>query len=564
MSEPRASGGYSWLAADERGAPARVEDMLRLLGKASRAHQLYLANNPAYHRSLELLRKSMGEVWKLLPEVALTVTERALLLDGKPVFQEEARASDTLPWLLYKDGVREIRLLPAFEEAEVEDFLAVLGKLRRSAASEDDAITLLWERDFSYLRYRYVEQAEDDELPGLLAGATPGRLSGTHHGEPESPVQPPTGVVSLQDFDGSLHFLTDRELTYLREQLAAEYAHDLRADVANQLLDVMELIPARQSRDEVCAALEELLIQSLSVGDYRASAHLLREAAVTASRAPALESAHAERLRGLATQLSTPAALGQLLESLESGSVMAPEADLQELLGQLRPQALETTFRWIDRVQSSRFRMALRAAGDRLARESSSELVRLIGSDEPPVASEAVKRSGELKAQSAVPALIGLIKREDRELRVLAAQALAEIATPAALQTLADFLEADDRELRLVALRAVGSRGYRAALPRLAELVRSKRLRERDLTEQMAAFDAYGSLCGDEGVALLDNLLNGRSFMGRRAASTVRACAAVALGRVNSGRAQAVLRRATDEKEPVVRTAIQRAMRGVR
>ncbi len=564
MNAPRVSGAYGWLAADDRGAPASVEDMLRHLGKASRAHQLYLANNPTYQRALGLLRRSMESVWKLLPELTLAVTERALLLDDRPVFVEAERTADTLPWLLYKDGVRELRLLPGFEGAEVEDFLAVLGQLRRAAANDDDAISLLWERDFSFLRYRYVEQADDDEVPSFTTGESTGRLGGTDDGESDRTTAGPAAVVRLEEFDGSLHFLVEHELTYLQEQLAAEYAHDLRADVANQLLDVLELVPARQARDEVCAALEELLIQSLVAGEYRAVAHLLRETAVTCSRAPALEPVHLERLRGLATELSTPAALGQLLEALDSGSAPSSENDLQELFGQLRPQALETVFRWLERVRSARLRTALRAAADRLAQESSAELVRLIASDELSVASEAVRRSAQLRAQSAVPALRGLLERDDRALRVLAAQALAEIATPAALQALAGLVEADSRDLRLVALRAMSARGYRGALPQLEALVRGKRLRDRDLTEQMAVFDAYGALCGDEGVALLDSLLNGKSLIGRRAESTVRACAAIALGRVGSGRAQAVLRRATGEREAVVRTAIQRAMRGVR
>lgn len=562
MTAPRVPGAYAWLAADDRGAPAAAEEMLKLLGKASRAHQLYLANNPTYQRALELLRKSLTALWGQLPELVLSVTESALLLDDRPVFQEAERASDTLPWLLYKDGVRELRLLPGFEEQEVESLLGVLGQLRRAAASDDDAITLLWERDFSFLRYRYVEPSGDDEMAGFPTGESPGRLSGTA-GEGVTAVEEPlANVVRLQDFDGSLHFLAERELAYLREELAREYGHDLRGDVVNQLLDVLELVPARQARDEVCAALEELLVQSLLAGDYRAAAHLLRETAVSVARATALAPSHEERLRRLAGQLSEPDALGQLLETLESGPALPAEGDLRELLDQLRPAAMATIFRWIDRVQSTRLKTALRAAGDRLALESSAELIRLIGSDELAVASEAVRRSGASRAQAAVPALGALLRRDDRALRVLAAQALAEIATPGALQALAGLVDADDRELRLTALRAVGSHGFRGAFAHVDALVRGKRLRDRDLTEQMAAFEAYGALCGDEGVQLLDGLLNGRSLIGRRADSTVRACAAVALGRVGSAAALQALRRAAEEKEAVVRTAVQRAMRG--
>jgi HEAT repeat protein len=116
--------------------------------------------------------------------------------------------------------------------------------------------------------------------------------------------------------------------------------------------------------------------------------------------------------------------------------------------------------------------------------------------------------------------------------------------------------------VRLVVLRAIAAQSYRAALPRLDALIRERRLRERDLTEQMAAFEAFGSLCGDEQVGVLDQLLNGRSLIGRRQDPSLRACAAVALGRVKSERARAALARAADEKDVVVRAAVQRAVRG--
>ena len=99
-------------------------------------------------------------------------------------------------------------------------------------------------------------------------------------------------------------------------------------------------------------------------------------------------------------------------------------------------------------------------------------------------------------------------------------------------------------------------------LPKLDEMVKGKAIREANLTEKMAVFEAYGGLCGDDGVAGLDAMLNGKSLFGRREDSELRACAAVALGRVNSARAQDALRRATSEKDVIVRTAVNRALRG--
>ena len=66
--------------------------------------------------------------------------------------------------------------------------------------------------------------------------------------------------------------------------------------------------------------------------------------------------------------------------------------------------------------------------------------------------------------------------------------------------------------------------------------MKGRALRDADLTEKMAVFEAYGALCGDEGVAALDAMLNGKSLFGRREDSELRACAAVALGRVGTRR----------------------------
>jgi hypothetical protein len=78
----------------------------------------------------------------------------------------------------------------------------------------------------------------------------------------------------------------------------------------------------------------------------------------------------------------------------------------------------------------------------------------------------------------------------------------------------------------------------------------------------MAMFELYGALCGDPGVSLLDGILNARGFLGRREDSEARACAAMALGRVGTDPATESLRRASNEKDIVVRNAVNKALRG--
>ena len=60
----------------------------------------------------------------------------------------------------------------------------------------------------------------------------------------------------------------------------------------------------------------------------------------------------------------------------------------------------------------------------------------------------------------------------------------------------------------------------------------------------------------------MDGLLNSRGLFGKKEDVELRACAAMALGRVGSEAAIATLRRAANEKEVLVRNAVNRALRG--
>ena len=61
---------------------------------------------------------------------------------------------------------------------------------------------------------------------------------------------------------------------------------------------------------------------------------------------------------------------------------------------------------------------------------------------------------------------------------------------------------------------------------------------------------------------LLDGMLNSRGLFGKKEDPELRACAAMALGRVGSDAAIATLRRASNEKEILVRNAVNRVLRG--
>jgi HEAT repeat protein len=541
-----------------------VEEVLRLLGRAIRAHQLYLHNNPTYLRAIENLRHAFPPLWALAEEAILEVTDTQLKLDDYAVVNEPDKTGDALPWVLFKDGVRELRLLKGVEDQEIVALVQILARVRKAAPEEDDLLTLLWEQEFAFLRYRYVDvgfdgsatidRDETAERPHLVDSAA-------MREPPREQIAPP-GVVNMDDFDSTLYFLDESEIEYLREEIRQHYASDLRHNVVTMLLDVFELQTDPAIRDEICGILDGLLVSLLSAGHLRTVAFLLREVNIAASRARDLTPAQRETLLSLPNRMSEPEAVSQLLQALDERVELPPQDELNELFEQLRVGSLGTIFAWLGRIANPNVRRLLEAAADRLAAGNTAELVRLIGATERDVALEAVRRSGASRASAAIPALARLLGQGDAEMRLAAVNALAEIASPGAMQHLERALDDGERDVRVAAAKALAARQHRAALQKLEGALTGKRLQEADLTEKMAFFEAYGSMCGDVGVALLDGILNRRGFFGKREDPEFRACAALALGRIGNDTALGALRRAGSDKEILVRNAVNRALRG--
>jgi hypothetical protein len=332
--------------------------------------------------------------------------------------------------------------------------------------------------------------------------------------------------------------------------------------VTSTLLDIFEQQTKAEIRLEILEILDSTLVNLLATGHFRGVAHLLREVQTTTQRAPELSAEHKRALIELPVRLSAPESLGQLLQSLDDAAELPPQAELMELFDQLRPIALGTVLSWLRRMHNPKVRPLLEAAAERLASLNTSELVRLILAQEREVALEAIRRAGALKTPAAVQSLSKVLSGQDVELRQVTVHALTEIGSPSALQALERGVEDADREVRISTVRAFTARTYRLVLPRIDAVVKGKAIREADLTEKMAFFEAFGTLSGEGGVEYLDSVLNGKGFLGRREDSELRACAAIALGRISSPKATEVLRKASSEKDVVVRNAVNRALRG--
>lgn len=534
---------------------ADVQEVARGFAKALRTHLLYEGHSPALDRFVETLRERFATLWERLPYLILQVEESALIWEGTAAYTGEER--DNLAFSLYKDGVRELTFQPGFEGDDLTAFLELLARIHRLRADEEDLLTLLWEHDWGYFRYRYVEPlSEGVKIPEGGEGAA-GRAS-----QPPREDPAPLSTVSTEDFREALYFLDEGEMRRLEAELDREMHRDLWTDVLNALFDRLEDGEAERQGTvvEICG---DLLPTLLGAARLQTASYMLGELVriATSRRMPPPVM---RAVRGLFDQMARADTVAELARIVDEAGEGLSREHLSSLLSFFPPESLGPLLRAGESAASEHARAALMGAAERLAGANAAALRGFASDADPGVAAGAARLIGRLRVTEAAADVARLLARPEPRLRLAAVEALQELRSPTASGALEGALEDADREVRVAAARAIAALRWTAARARLEAALDSKRLREADLTERIAFFEAYGGLTGAEGVPLLDKVLNGKSWLGRRESGEMRACAALGLGRIRHPAADKALASAAADTDPVVRNAVGRAIRALR
>ncbi len=220
----------------------RVADALRQFAKAARAQQLYLPNNPMHVRAMDSVREAFVSLWTETDAIQLQISDAEFRWWGHPVMEEPGRTSDSLPWLFYKDGIRELTMVEGFEKQDLGILLGLIQRTRLAQGEGDDLLTLLWEHEFTTLQYKYVEVGTDAGTPLVAPAHAPGERivspRSVESGATETLVS--SSIARMDDYDATLYFLDDHEIEYLQREIRSDYSSDLRSQVVASLLDTYE------------------------------------------------------------------------------------------------------------------------------------------------------------------------------------------------------------------------------------------------------------------------------------------------------------------------------------
>ena len=551
-----------------------LADVFVALDKATRARRLYQENNPVFQTFHQHLHDVLAGLWDRVPSLSVAVEEEAFRCFGHAFPSKDGR--DGLPFLFYRDGIRLMTLLPGFEE-EIGRFLKVVDSARQFGPSAgDDIVTLLWQEEFSSFQYSYVDLLADstgvDELgadtrPPLerVDRAQVERVASGEEPQPQPPAveagEPPVAMAVLPEhFVETPYFLEPEDVELLQREVAIEWHRDVRKAVLDALFDRLEDPEFPDRRAEIVRILAQLLPAFLARGELNSAATIVSEVGEMV-RAGALAGDEMEEALRLLRDLNDATVLSGLFSLLEDGSIDPTHEQLGKFLSFLGAEALPLLLRTAVGTGSARLAERLWPALDGIGRKYPRSVVSLLAAPEPQVAGGAARLAGRLRLPDARDGLIALFERaQEAETRRSVIDALAVLRDTQSLAAVQRALTDGDREIRIAAARALGVAGSRVAHDSLRAIIAGRTIRDADLTEKLAFYEAFGAVANEADIEFLDSQLNGRRLLAGKESPEIRACAASALGRIAVPAAQAALRKSAKDDNPMVRSAVSRAL----
>jgi hypothetical protein len=488
------------------------------LVRVFKVRRLYDPGHPQRLETESAATARIDELLNTFGPLELEIREDTFQWLDEIVYQHPT-GTDSLAFLMYREGLRKLAFYPGLVEDELAIFLDNVAA-SATAGFESELIARLWEERLLHIRYSYVERLADREWVPAKLDLVP---------DVDSDEDVPT--LELDDDDRiditrfpliyesepNLYRLDDEDMAYLEQQLHREHERGALTQVLSCMRELV-INPPHEDPTPILEALNEIQHALLERNEFEAvqEMHELFQPCVDEGQADARAQETFGQMR--AASLGTRV-LEQLSVRLEAGQ--STEADVAAYY----------------RIFGTRNVSALLAG--------LPDFKRLC---QRPILAETFV---EL-AESDPEALVASMESTDRSAARSAAYLAGLMSDSRLIEPLGKMLTRPDSKLRREAL----------LLKRVASVINSRELSDRSSAERRLLFEAYGKLGGSTVVHSLSRRLRRRGGFFRRVDPEGAFNAAVGLLATHTVTGREILEQASESGSPHVRQAARRALDG--
>ncbi len=138
----------------------KVRGIFVSLAKFIGAQAIYQSNNPNLVKFARAFEQAFRSYFEDETELLLSVSQYQLIWREQVVY-DVGPNTESIAFLLYKDGVGEVSVLHSVDRAELESFARILKLALYSPSTQFDIATALWHEELSSISYRVLDEQSD-------------------------------------------------------------------------------------------------------------------------------------------------------------------------------------------------------------------------------------------------------------------------------------------------------------------------------------------------------------------------------------------------------------------
>ena len=561
------------LEGDEELLLAR--DLMRSFIKGIKAFQFYPPDNPILKGFRELLPKKFNFFLNKYNSFIIQIGEYDLSFKGK-VLYENRNIKNSLAFLFYKDGLRELRFMKGLEEWEIQGLIEIIVQSDRINQLEDDFVSLLWEKDFVHIGYLATDEFLD-ETPVLIPESV-------EQFRKELVFKPAAHNVEVDVFEEDMeeadldraltklieelhsfvsnrkvYSLTPDEVERLRKEVAEEISPTFVFNIIDTLFDILVLEREPEPYQNAVNILNKILDALLTLGEFKKASDLLKQFYKTLKTSELLDW-QAEIMRKFIFEAGEEERIERIGKVLEREETTRLE-DVTSYLTLLQRNSVKPLIKLLAERKKSKTRRVICDALSEIGRNAIELFTPFMDDPRWYLVRNITYILGRIGKEESLPYIQKAFNHAEVRVRREALQALGLIGAPKAIGLLVKALTDEDARIRSMAAINLGKAGKKAGLVPLLEVVQSKEFQKRESSETKAFFDAIGMSGSNESILVLRQLLERKSWFGRGKTDEIRIGAANALAMIGTPEAKAILMSGKDSKDESIRDACLQALR---
>jgi len=522
-----------------KSTKALIQTFLQTL----KGFRLYEADHPILSKFIERLRRDFDQYFDAFDSFSLQVGEHRLHYRGNVVYENQD-VKESLAFLFFKDGIRELQFSKGLEFEEMIDFLNIVRKSDFLNRMEDDLVTLLWEKDFSHITFTTVDEfleggatfvpaTEEDLIKGSeYKGSWEEGVqekADVDEDRAESSQAPVTeGLQQVINPAPGQSLVLACQLTHeesevihrdARQEEQADYIYVLIDNLIEILLHLGEDVDAYENMISYFDRVIQYLLGQKEVGKAVALLKSLNETMESIM----MKDKQIFAIQRILEKTSTP----QYIELLGKAMKEKGEAKLEPILHYFRfltKQAVEPLCPLLGELESGKWRKVICDQLVELSQGEIQPLSKFLSDPNPLLVCQILYILGKIGDPSTVKHLGGLVTHDDLKVREETLQVLDKFGEKGK-DLLKKFLTDSVSGIRAKAALLLARNVKGEAVKPLTEIILSEDFYKRDYREKVSFFRALGETKSEEVIPILERIAKKRAWFQGEKWNEMRQCA---------------------------------------